>query len=72
MDREQILHYITRALAVPNTHPRSPELLAPASQAHFVLLVATQMGALTVPHAETDPWREAWGSSQGMDGRLTN
>jgi hypothetical protein len=72
MDREQILHYTTRALAVPNSHPRPPELLASQSQSHFVHLPGTQMGALTVPHAETDPWREAWESSQSMDGRLTN
>lgn len=58
MDNEQILCHTARVLAVPNSHPRSPEFLALASQSHFVISPGTQMGALTVTHAETHPWRE--------------
>lgn len=72
MDKEQILCNTARALAVPNSHLRSPELLPPASQSHFVIPPGTRMGALTVTHVEIDPWRDAQGSSQGVDDTLTS
>lgn len=52
----QILFY--KVLAVLESHPRSPELLPPASYSHFVLFPGSQMDALTAPHADTDPWRD--------------
>lgn len=72
MDGEQILLDNARALAVLDSHPGTPDLLPPAHHSHFILSPGTQVGTLTVPHAETGPWKDAQASSQRMDGRLTN